>query len=447
MRDLLVAGIVFSALPFVFSNPHIGVLLWSWIGYMNPHRLGWGFAYNFPFALIIAGVTLLALLISRKKLDFFWTPAVSWLVFLNFWFLVTTIFSLQPESSWSTLDKVLKIQLFILITLWVMGDRKKIEALIWVIVVSIGFYGVKGGFFTLTTGGGHLVLGPQKSFISGNTEIGLAMVMVLPLLWYLYLHAARKLIRLGLIGALLLTSVAIIGTHSRGALLAIAAIAAFLWLKSRKKLVPLIVILIMLPFVFMFMPQAWHDRMATIKDYENDSSAMGRIYAWEYATKLAIARPLTGGGFGSFSNFGLYERYAPKLAEMTNSRQDAHSVYFEILGEHGFVGLMAFLALGIIAWRTASKIMKLTKESTDHRWAYDLASMGQVSLVGYAVGGAFLGLAYFDLPYHLLVILTLVSRIVQRDPGLNHRPEQIPWRTRLAESRRPDKQVEAVRNV
>ena len=65
MRDLLVAAIFFGALPFVFSNPHIGVLLWSWIGYMNPHRLGWGFAYHFPFGLIVAVVTLISLVASR----------------------------------------------------------------------------------------------------------------------------------------------------------------------------------------------------------------------------------------------------------------------------------------------------------------------------------------------------------------------------------------------
>ena len=39
MRDLLVTGIVFGVLPFVFKRPWIGILLWSWLGYMNPHRL------------------------------------------------------------------------------------------------------------------------------------------------------------------------------------------------------------------------------------------------------------------------------------------------------------------------------------------------------------------------------------------------------------------------
>src|SRR5690606_21527166 len=138
-------------------------------------------------------------------------------------------------------------------TLWVMHDRNKIDGLIWVIAISIGFYGFKGGIFTLIGGGDNHVLGPEGSFISGNTEIGLALVMVLPLIWYLYLHAHKKWIRSGLLLSIPLIAIAILGTQSRGAFLAIAAIGVFLWLKSRKKLVPLLIILLMIPFVFMFM--------------------------------------------------------------------------------------------------------------------------------------------------------------------------------------------------
>jgi hypothetical protein len=38
----------------------------------------------------------------------------------------------------------------------------------------------------------------------------------------------------------------------------------------------------------------------------------------------------------------------------------------------------------------------------------------QVSLVGFAAGGAFLSLAYFDLPYYLVAYVVLVHAIVCR---------------------------------
>ncbi len=305
-----------------------------------------------------------------------------------------------------------KDSIYDFLTIFIMGDREKIHSLIWVIALSIGFYGIKGGVFTILGGGSEHVLGPG-GFIGGNTEIGLALVMVLPLFWYLYLNSEQKWVRIGLIFALLLIPVGILGTQSRGALLAIVAIGFFLWLKSRKKLVPFVVLLMMVPLLYMFMPQTWHDRMNSMTDHKTDESAMGRIQAWTFAYDMASARPLTGGGFEAFTPKN-FERFSPGLVEAgTGKYNDVHSIYFEVLGEHGFVGLGIFLILGFLYWRTASRIIKVTKTSEQHKWAYDLASMLQVSLVGYAVGGAFLGLAYFDLGYHYLAILILVQRIIE----------------------------------
>lgn len=39
--------------------------------------------------------------------------------------------------------------------------------------------------------------------------------------------------------------------------------------------------------------------------------------------------------------------------------------------------------------------------------------MVQVSLLGYAVGGAFLSLAYFDLPYNMMVMVVLARKWVE----------------------------------
>lgn len=414
MRDILVTLIFFGALPFAFKKPQISIYLWAWIGYMNPHRLGWGFAYNFPFGVIAGAVIILLLIFARKSITFFWSPILSLLVILNIWFLITTYFSIDPDVAWSQWNKVIKIQIITLIIPWIINDREKIHSFIWVIALSIGYYGIKGGIFTITTGGSQHVLGPAGGFISGNTEIGLALVSVLPLLWYLYLNTIQPWIRIGLAFSLLLLPVAILGTQSRGALLAIVAIGVFLWLKSRKKLAPFLVIVILAPLLFSFMPDSWHQRMGTISSTgeERDSSAKGRLLAWEFATKLALTRPL-GGGFDCFTKEN-YLTYAPDVIVEGGRYQDAHSIYFEILGEHGFIGLAIYLILLIVGWKTANKIIKITKSSTSNKWASDLASMIQVSIVGYSVGGAFLGLSYFDLLYHYFVILAVLLRIVHQ---------------------------------
>jgi len=90
---------------------------------------------------------------------------------------------------------------------------------------------------------------------------------------------------------------------------------------------------------------------------------------------------------------------------------DFHSIYFEVMGEHGFIGFGLFLLLGLLAWIRARQVIKRCKLDPEQKWAADLAAMTQVSLIGYATGGAFLGLAYFDLPYHLMIIILLTAKI------------------------------------
>lgn len=407
MRDLLIALIVFGLLPVVLYRPAVGIYLWSWIGYMNPHRLSWGFAYSFPFAAIIGIVTIIGFIFYKKPKKLPICPLTIVLIIFIIWMTITTLMSIRSSGvAFGQWDKVMKIQLVIFLTMMIIKSRKELNILIWIIVLSLGFYGIKGGFFTLMTGGNHMVLGPPGTFIEGNTTLALALIMILPLMRYLQLIEPRKWIRIGLIMAMLLTGIAIIGSYSRGALLAGAAIAFFLWLKSPKKALTGVVTAIFILLLLMFMPEHWFAKMDTISTYEQDASAMGRVNTWWFAFNLASDNPIFGGGFNVFTP-SLFHRYAPN----PNDFHDAHSIYFEIMAEHGFIGLGLFLLLAALAWKLAAKIINRTKNDQSNQWARNLAAMIQVSLVGYLVGGAFLGLAYYDLYYHLLALLVITDHI------------------------------------
>ncbi len=51
IRDIVLFAIAAGAIPFILRHPWIGVLFSAWFGLMNPHRLTWGPAYDFRFAL------------------------------------------------------------------------------------------------------------------------------------------------------------------------------------------------------------------------------------------------------------------------------------------------------------------------------------------------------------------------------------------------------------
>jgi len=200
----------------------------------------------------------------------------------------------------------------------------------------------------------------------------------------------------------------VLGSYSRGGFLALTAMAAFLWIKSRRKLVLGVVLATLAAILLAFMPDTWHSKIDTIESYEQDRSAMGRIGAWRFATNLALNRPIGGGGFETFQDQA-YERYAPEERPL-----DPHSIWFQILGEHGFVGWGLFVLLWFFTWRTGSQIIRLCRNRPDLEWARDLAGMIQAGLIGFWVGGSFLGLAYWDYPYILVVVLVLTKVVVER---------------------------------
>lgn len=403
MRDIAITLMVLISLPFILKRPAIGILMWVWVSLMNPHRLAYGFAHDLPFAALIAATTFLGILVTRERRHLPMNGLTITLMLFMFWICVTSTFPIHPGSGFDMWSRVMKILLMTVVAMFVVHKREHVQWMVWVIVVSIGFYGVKGGVFAIATAGSYTVWGPEGTFIGDNNSIALAILMVIPLMRYLQLGLQRRWQRHAMTGAMLLCTAASLSSYSRGALITILAMGAFLWWKSRNKAALGVVLLLVAIAALFAMPDGWFERMNTIKTYDADASAMGRINAWQMAFNLAKDRFL-GGGFEIYEP-DMFARYAPDPLDI----HAAHSIYFQVLGEHGFVGLALFVTLGFLTWRGAAQAKRIAKKLPDAAWVGSLTDMVKVSMVAYAVGGALLSLSYFDLPYYLMVIV-VVSR-------------------------------------
>ncbi|MFL6709171.1 MAG: putative O-glycosylation ligase, exosortase A system-associated, partial [Massilia sp.] len=219
----------------------------------------------------------------------------------------------------------------------------------------------------------------------------------------------NKWVKRGLIISMALCAMAALGSYSRGALVGIAAMLLYFWWRSPKKVVMGAVLLALVPIGIIFMPAKWTERMNTINTYQQDASAMGRINAWGMAKNLALDRPLVGGGFDIWTGT-IFKIYAPN----PDDTHAAHSIYFQVLGEHGFPGLIMYLLLAVLTVRRSSWLIKVTANRDDLRWAGQLGMMVQVSLLGFGVGGAFLSLVYYDVPYYLIAIVVCTGHLVEQ---------------------------------
>ncbi|HAW91689.1 MULTISPECIES: putative O-glycosylation ligase, exosortase A system-associated [unclassified Arsukibacterium] len=434
MRDIVLFLIIVGCIPFILRRPFFGVLVWCWISYMVPHRLGWGFIQTLPVASVIGLVFLVSYLFSKEPKKIPLHSPIVFLLLFNIWMVITFIMSVKDPYVISQFEKIMKIQFMTLVVLAMLTTRQRIEQALWVVALSIGFYGVKGGIYTIATAGGGRVWGPTGGFFFGNNELALTLLMILPILFYLrhLVPDNKRLLRLSLLAAMGLIVLAALGTQSRGGLVACVAVGFFLWLKGPNKLAIALVILIAAPVVYQFMPDRWHDRMATIIEPDRESydgSVKGRFNAWEMAFNMAQDKPFGGGlnGF-KFENFYLY---APE----PERKHDSHSIYFQVMGHHGFVGFFLWFAIYLSTWRSAKKTITLTNKRDDLKWAALLAKMLQCSLIAYAAGGAFLGLAYFDLPYHLVITVVALNVVVNRQLTREADEKKTLKSSQLADSR------------
>jgi probable O-glycosylation ligase (exosortase A-associated) len=410
VRDIFVLLSVLATIPLALRWPYVGILAWCWLSYMNPHRLTWGFAYDLPLAMIVAVATLLGWMLSKEPKRIPLTPVSWFLLALVFWMSFANLFAMVPDLAYAKWEQSIKILIMTFATMALCGTRERLHALIWVIVTSLALFALKGGIFTILGGGEYRVWGPPGSFIEDNNALAVALIMVLPLIRYLQIHTDQKLLRWGLYGIFVISIFSIIGSSSRGAFLALAAVALFLILRSRHRLVLSLGVVAMVVVSAAFVPQQWIDRMKTIETYQEDGSARGRLEVWGFAIKLALDRPIVGGGFRVSYNDDIYKKYVPGATKSRNF----HSVFFEALGELGFPGLFIYLGILVSAWRCASSIIKQTRGREQLSWANDLARMVQISLVGFAVGGAFQNLGFFDLYFHIIAILVLIQQIVAK---------------------------------
>jgi probable O-glycosylation ligase (exosortase A-associated) len=247
--------------------------------------------------------------------------------------------------------------------------------------------------------------------IADNTDFGLALNMTLPIYFFLAQSELKPWLKRLFAFLFLATIPVILFTYSRGALIGLTCVGGLMLVKLPMRLRLLIVpaIVFGLLSAVMFAPESWRDRMETLGDTSADASAQARLNAWQYSLHLASDYPLTGGGFATFTH-ELYVRYAPNSSV---EAQTAHSAYFQVLAEHGYIGLFLYLVLLVSGFLSAAKLARQARRYGDQTVMH-YANMFCFCLVGFAAGAAFLSRAYFDYYFCILACIAILKRVAHQ---------------------------------
>ncbi len=426
--DILLIALVVASLPVCIWRPWIGVLVFTWLGCMHPHRIVGGLADDLPLSRLVALATLLGLLFTRQRYALprrreLYLLGGLWLTFLA----STMLTALEPQRAWSDFVEVSKIMVMAGVTMVLFQDRAKLHALLLVIALSIGIVGIGGGLWGFYTGFHAPLFGPPHSNISDNNGLGFVLVVVLPLLAYVRQAEERAPLRALLLIAFGLSIIALFATYSRGAFVGFCLVLALIAVQIRTKDLALLGTGLAACLVFyLFAPQQWVERIETITPtaYRTDPSGVKRMKSWYVALRLGADHPFLGAGFRPFSP-AVYQRY---LAGYSDDH-DAHSHFLQVFAEHGLIGLGLFVALLVSVLLRLWRLARLTRGDPHREWIGRCAQSVGVAVIAYVAGGMFINLPYFDLYYELVAVVVILQEIATSADGRACAPLDEGWVT------------------
>ena len=425
MRDLMFAMMMLLAIPLAIARPINAYLLWGWTAVVVPTSYFYGFMASARLNFLFAILTLLLILVGRVPWSSYQANRVTWL-YLAFLGHATLCWLLgyagNPHNT-VYYEFFVKGLLFCLVMPFFIRERVHFHVAIIVIVLGFGLHGVLNGMKTVASAGGHNVVGPGGTMIADRNHLSVGLALSLPLLYYLFQQTRSRLVSFGFLGAFVLVALAIAGSGSRGGFIALAIVSFWLVLTTRHRWSALGLFGLLGLLFFNFAPEAWFDRLSTIQEADLDASFMGRVIAWKVSSAIALANPVFGGGFHAVQYQPIWDQFKadPGLLGFLNlpipefSAKAAHSIYFEVLGDLGFVGLFIFLAILVHAVVSRFSIKRHVQGlGRGWAWARDLADMLMLAILAYMAGGAGVSLAYFEVIYMVIMLMELLRLHVAR---------------------------------
>jgi probable O-glycosylation ligase (exosortase A-associated) len=284
----------------------------------------------------------------------------------------------------------------------IVTTEQRLRGMFLTLIISHLFLLAMNPEVVLDPGGRHYIAG--ATFLGDGNDYSLSLCILMPLAMLLALHSPSRSGRIFYWSVAGIVLLAVIGTQSRGATLGIAAVGGYLWLHSSRKGLGVAAILLAVLVVLIYAPPVYFQRMGTITNYENESSAEGRIQAWKAGARMAADNVL-GVGADNFPNsFPKYRTDDAPVRWMT-----AHSMYFLVLGELGVLGLLVLLKLIVGNVRANSQLQRaLVNKGTDPpdaQHATIILHFTSAGMIGFAVAGAFLSVAYYP---HIFVMTGLL---------------------------------------
>jgi probable O-glycosylation ligase (exosortase A-associated) len=410
------------AAPFIFTLGYV------WVDTFRPQDVAYFLLNQFPVAMVIGATAIGAYFMMDRKCPPRFSLIAGLQLSLAAWVTLTAWWAEVPDAAWMKWDWAFKRILFSAFVPLVIRSRVQIEAYIQTYLFALAANIIPFGLKTLINGGGYgrnLGLLEGNSGLSEGGYLSTVCLMAIPFAFALGRHTLLlpngRLIRVAYFALAGLAMVTAIGTFERSALIGLVVLGSYMFTRSRRKLAFGVMALVLAAGLSYVASDQWTARMSTAKDYNRENSALTRLLVWEWTLGYAARHPF-GGGFEASRISRIELPSADEGSEpVVQFGRAFHSIYFEMLGEQGWIGLGMFLVLGLLSFGSLRRTARRARADPDLAWCGAMADAAQSALATFMTAGAFVGMACQP-PFWFIMACTIslreyVRRATTGDPS------------------------------
>ncbi len=322
--------------------------------------------------------------------------------------------AVNQALGWYWFDFLWKLVLVALFLTSLTNTRTRGVVVMAVMAASFGFFPAKAGLVSALRGGLQFGEGTAGAFIDNNAY-AVGSVMTLCLMAATAQNVSSKWLSRAFWLAVPLTAMTVVSTFSRAGFLALstAALVFILFQRRRWLLLSLAVAVIPLVLVVAPIPQRYFDRLQTIRTYNevDETSALSRLYFWRVALRMSANHPL---GVGLWNFQSMYDTYDTSGGVFGHGRA-VHNSFLQALTETGWFGGALYAGMvgyaGFLCVRANRRGRACNLSPPDARFLATAGAALLAALVGFAVGGFFVSMAYNDLTWLLFGVVAALDRM------------------------------------
>jgi hypothetical protein len=375
----VVVVILFTLAIIGLARPYVGLLALLIVMELQPGEL---YPYLAPLHLerVIALMLVIGFVLHGAKWRF---PApTKW--FLAFYgaMILSIPLAFWRGNSAATCISFFEIVVYVLFATALLTTESRIRWFILTYVLLVDWLG-GSALWNYTHGVWQVTMNIERaigitSSAGDPNTMATTLLIAIPLSIALMNRTNPTWMRLVGVASIAIGVVTIVNTGSRTAALGIIFLIGLLVFRKRKNLIYLPVLIAFSPLIWAVIPQQYKARYETVDHLKNDESYQNRVLSWQGGVAMFESNPLTGIGPGNYA-IANGEKFWPGSGRKV--WLNAHSLYFQTLGELGLAGIITFGGFLICVFRLNSRTRKELKSVDASGFLQELPGLFSIMLL------------------------------------------------------------------